>query len=202
MSRLLSLFPLDLVLLPGAALPLHIFEPRYREMVAECLQLQEPFGVVRAVEDGVAKVGCTARIAEVAKRYEDGRFDIVTVGERRFELIHVSQDRSFLQAEVEYLDDAPGEATAQQCQRAIELHAEVLALAGEAAPPREGNEPSLAFALSSTLPLDLDFKQTLLSLDSEAERVRALVEYCEEILPKLQRVVRARKSATGNGHAH
>jgi hypothetical protein len=103
---------------------------------------------------------------------------------------------------VEYLADEPGEAATAERERAIELHAEVLALAGEAAPPRDGSERSLAFALAATLPLDLDFKQTLLSLDSEAERVRALVEYCEEILPKLQRVVRARKSATGNGHAH
>src|SRR5579863_1116675 len=100
---LLPLFPLDLVLLPGASLPLHIFEPRYREMTAECLDQQKPFGVVRAKEDGISDIGCTAEILKVAKQYPDGRSDILTQGSRRFEVVQVNQERSFLQAEVLYL---------------------------------------------------------------------------------------------------
>ena len=72
MSRLLPLFPLDLVLFPNVAMPLHIFEPRYKEMIGELLQSKEKFGVVRATEQGVASVGCTADIVAVTKQYEDG----------------------------------------------------------------------------------------------------------------------------------
>ena len=79
---LLPLFPLDLVLFPGAALPLHIFEPRYQEMISECLDRKKSFGVVRAKEEGVAEIGCTAEIITVAKKYPDGRMDIVTEGTR------------------------------------------------------------------------------------------------------------------------
>ena len=202
MSDLLPLFPLDLVLLPGAVLPLHIFEPRYREMVAECLSLKRVFGVVRVVEDGIAKVGCTAQIVDVIKRYEDGRFDIVTIGAKRFELVHVTHERLYLQADVEYLEDAPDQPTQKDRDQAIALHSEILSLAGEAEASRDLGSGLLSFALASSLPLDLDVKQTLLSLESEAERIRALMDYCNEILPKLRRVVRARKSASGNGHAH
>src|SRR5450755_1969932 len=97
LSTLLPLFPLDLVLLPGTKLPLHIFEPRYKELAAECLAQNKPFGVVRAKEEGVAEIGCTAEILSVAKKYADGRMDVITRGVRRFEVMEVNQERSFLQ---------------------------------------------------------------------------------------------------------
>ena len=108
---LLPLFPLDLVLFPGTSLPLHIFEPRYREMISECLDRKKLFGVVRAKEEGVAEIGCTAEIITVAKKYPDGRMDIVTEGRERFEVMQVNQERSFLQAEVLYLRDEPEQAS-------------------------------------------------------------------------------------------
>jgi Lon protease-like protein len=83
---LLPIFPLELVLFPETPLPLHIFEPRYKEMIGECQAQKAPFGVVRAVEKGLAEVGCTAEILEVTKRYDDGRLDILTEGRRRFEI--------------------------------------------------------------------------------------------------------------------
>ena len=77
---LLPLFPLDVVLFSGTPLPLHIFEPRYREMISECLDRKKSFGVVRAKEEGVVEIGCTAEIITVTKKYPDGRLDIVTGG--------------------------------------------------------------------------------------------------------------------------
>ena len=84
MSSLLPLFPLDVVLLPGAPFPLHIFEPRYKEMIADCLAESQPFGVVRVKDDGIANLGCTAEITSIVKKYEDGRLDILTEGRRPF----------------------------------------------------------------------------------------------------------------------
>src|SRR5260370_9109547 len=96
---MLPLFPLDLVLLPGVPLPLHVFEPRYKEMIGECLDEKKPFGVVRASSDGVAEIGCTAEIVEVTKRYADGRMDILTPGVERFEGLQSHAERPFLEAE-------------------------------------------------------------------------------------------------------
>jgi Lon protease-like protein len=104
-SSLLPIFPLELVLLPGVPLPLHIFEPRYKEMIAECLEQKKPFGVVRASSEGVADIGCTAEIMSVTKKYDDGRMDILTRGVERFEVIHVNDERAFLQAEISVVQD-------------------------------------------------------------------------------------------------
>ncbi len=192
-----------MVLFPGTPLPLHIFEPRYREMISECLDQKKSFGVVRAKEDGVAEIGCTAEIITVTRKYPDGRMDIVTEGRERFEVMQVNQERSFLQAEVLYLQDAPDQATAEEIAQAVKLQGEIFELAGsDSTNPSEIGDSQLSFRLIGSLPLDLDFKQTLLGLKSEAERMQAIISYLEAILPNLRRTVRVRQKAGGNGHVH
>jgi Lon protease-like protein len=200
-SPLLPLFPLDVVLFPDTPLPLHIFEPRYKEMIRECLESKLPFGVVRAKENALAEIGCTAEIVAVTKKYDDGRLDIVTEGRRRFQIRNVNHERSYLQGEVSYFEDEPCPHKGEDVQRAVKLHGQIMALlAADAAPP-DPEDPQLSFHLAGTLPLDLDFKQTLLGLRSESERVVGLIEYFEAILPNLRRAVKARDKAGGNGHA-
>jgi Lon protease-like protein len=207
LSVLIPLFPLDVVLFPGTPLPLHIFEPRYKEMIGECLANNRTFGVVRAVEQGLAEVGCTAEIVTVVKEYSDGRLDLVTEGRKRFELLHIDQERSFLRAEVLMIEDEPGLPAQEDTARATQLHSELLALAGaqqdlSTADPSSADPSLLSFHLAGPLPLDLDFKQKLLSLRSEAERISLLVTYLEKLIPNLHRAARAREKAGGNGHVH
>jgi Lon protease-like protein len=202
LSTLLPLFPLDLVLLPGTPLPLHIFEPRYREMISECLERSQHFGVLRGQEQELAEVGCTAEILTVTKKYPDGRMDIVTEGRVRFEVVQLNQERSFLQGEVIYLQDELGAASQEEIAQALKLHGEIMTLAG-AEPERssEVDEGQLSFHLAGSLPLDLDFKQSLLGMKSEAERLRAIISFFENILPKMRRTVHVRRKSGGNGHA-
>jgi Lon protease-like protein len=201
MSALLPLFPLDLVLFPHTPIPLHIFEPRYKEMIGECLEQKAPFGIVRAKEDGIAEIGCTAEILDVSKRYDDGRMDIVCEGRRRFEVMQVNEDRSFLQAEVTYFDDESDRAPADQVQEALSLYGDLIRLLGADAELPEAATPQLSFNLAAPMPLDLDFKQTLLGMRSERERIAAIVKYYQLLLPRMRRAVKARQKAGGNGHA-
>jgi Lon protease-like protein len=195
-SSLLPIFPLELVLLPGVPLPLHIFEPRYKEMIAECLAQKKPFGVVRASDDGVADIGCTAEIMSITKQYDDGRMDILTRGVERFEVIQVNQDREFLQAEITVLQDEeeemPDQSATQMVTQAVRLHAEIAKLAGAEPSGPDEHASNLSFLLAGSLPLDLDFKQSLLSTLSEAKRLEAVVGYLEAILPGLRRAAKAR----------
>jgi len=195
-SSLMPIFPLELVLLPGVPLPLHIFEPRYKEMIAECLEQKKPFGVVRASSDGVADIGCTAEIMSVTKKYDDGRMDILTRGVERFEVIQVNEERSFLQAEISLVqdedEDEPGKPATEMVTQAVRLHAEIAKLAGAEPSGPDEQAGNLSFLLAGSLPLDLDFKQSLLSTLSEAKRLGAVVGYLEAILPGLRRAAKAR----------
>lgn len=199
---LLPLFPLEVVLLPGTPLPLHIFEPRYKEMIRECLTNEAPFGVVRALEEGIAEVGCTAEIITVTKEYPDGRLDLIAEGRKRFEVVELNEERSFLRAEVLLVPDEPGALVQEERVKAIQLHLEILSLAGAVQDLSAADQNQLSFYLAGSLPLDLDFKQKLLAMRSEGERIQAVASYLETILPKLRRVARARQKAGGNGHGH
>ncbi len=201
MSSLLPLFPLDLVLFPGTPMPLHIFEPRYKEMIAECLSEKSPFGIVRAQDSGVAEIGCTAEIVAVTKEYEDGRMDIVAEGRQRFEVMELNQERNFLRASVLLFEDEAEKPTAEELAHALKLHGEILALAGAQQDLSQTPEAAVSFHLAGSLPLDLDFKQNLLAMRSEAKRLQSLTTYFEAILPKLRRAIQVRQKAGGNGHA-
>jgi len=201
MSALLPLFPLEVVLLPGTPIPLHIFEPRYKEMVSECLAQRTAFGIVRAKEESIAEIGCTAEILQVTKRYEDGRLDILCEGRRRFEVMGLNQERAFLQGEVTYFDDEPERAAADQIDEALRLYLDLMRLGGAEAGTPEITTPQLSFQLAAPMPLDLDFKQTLLGMRSERERIAAVVAYFTALLPRMRHAVRAQQKAGGNGHA-
>src|SRR5271169_1531019 len=189
----MPIFPLELVLLPGVPLPLHIFEPRYKEMIAECLEQKKPFGVVRASSDGVAGIGCTAEILSVTKKYDDGRMDILTRGVERFEVLEVNEERSFLRAEISVVeDDEASRPEPPLIEQAVRLHAEIVKIAGaELSEPAEA-ATNLSFLLAGSLPLDLDFKQNLLSTLSETKRLEAVIGYLEAVLPGLRRAAKAR----------
>jgi Lon protease-like protein len=199
---LLPLFPLEVVLRPGTPLPLHIFEPRYKEMIGECLAKEEHFGVVRALEQGLAEIGCTAEIVTVTKQYPDGRLDLIAEGRARFAVLDLNKERSFLRAEVLFVPDEPGISAQIESARAVELHREILSLAGAVQDLSAADQNTLSFHIAGSLPLDLDFKQQLLGIRSEGQRMQALATYLEGVLPNLRRAARAREKSGGNGNIH
>ncbi|HKR26739.1 MAG TPA: LON peptidase substrate-binding domain-containing protein [Acidobacteriaceae bacterium] len=185
----IPLFPLDTVLFPGTALPLHIFEERYREMVGECIVQKKTFGVVRAEGDQMALIGCTARVVRVVERYPDGRMDILCEGVQRFEIEALDESRKFLQADVQYFDDDGAGSTRGQREECAALHFATLHLAGIQPPAThlDLNRP-VAFQLADALPSDLGFKQQLLGSRSDADRTTRLRDFYNEMLPKLRSV--------------
>ncbi len=202
-ESLLPIFPLPLVLFPTIPLPLHIFEPRYKEMIGECLERNAVFGIIHARQEEMAEIGCTAKILDVIKRYEDGRLDILAQGLRRFEILRVNEERAFLRAEVSYFDDEGSDADGETRKQLLNLHKQLLALSGEKNPETPSQDsPALAFEVAAKVPLDLEFKQSLLGIRSESERVSTLVAYYEALIPKITRALHIRTKAGGNGHAH
>ena len=199
---LIALFPLDVVLLPGSTLPLHIFEDRYKEMIGEALTDNHPFGIVRAQENSIAEVGCVADISEVVKKYDDGRLDILTEGAKRFQIEGLDQERSFLRAEVLFFDDEEDAAAPKpEAEKIVDLHGQLLSLAGAEASGIELDDPQLSFHLAGSVPLDLDFKQSLLGMKSEPQRVAAMIEYYSVLVPRLKRTLQVKEKSRGNGHA-
>ena len=203
----IPLFPLNVVLLPGADLPLHIFEPRYRQMVSRCLDDKTEFGMLLSLPKGIVRVGCTAEITEVINRYEDGRMDILAVGRAPFrilELLHTEalSEESLLEGQVDYLDDRERAVEPRVRRELVQLY-EVCHTIVYGDYPRkiQGNVPEdFSYMVAGTLPMDLMWKQQVLELRSEADREERLVTYLREWAPHLQKAEALRQRADGNGN--
>jgi Lon protease-like protein len=196
----IPLFPLNVVLLPGAELPLHIFEPRYREMTAKCLQQGSEFGILLSMPNGVTRVGCTAEIREVLTRYPDGRLDIVTVGRMPFRAVELFTKNPLLEGQVDYLEDRDF-AEAMPRRELVELYETCYTLIFSDYPKNLTDDPqqSFAFRVASALPMDLMWKQQLLELRSEHERQMRLEGYLRGWAPHLQKIETTRAESAGNG---
>jgi ATP-dependent Lon protease len=199
----IPLFPLDIVLFPGQAVPLHIFEPRYRQLTHHCIDTQSPFGIIHASGVTLAHTGCSAMIVKTLKQYEDGRSDILTAGQSAFRLVRTHDEKPYLEADVEYLDedfigvDSGVSARLEQlCNQCHHL------LYGQDAPRFETDGGiSLAYHVASELPVDVAIRQNLLEIRSEAVRQEQLVAHLSEWYPQLQKREHVRGKAAGNGHA-
>lgn len=199
----IPLFPLNVVLMPGAPLPLHIFEDRYKQMVDECLREESEFGMVFADEAGTRKVGCTAKIVELVERYDDGRMLILVEGSRRFKLNNVLTGKPYYVGEIEYFEEEPEEpdvqALAEEC---IALLERVVEAATEGSVGIEIEPPyrNLSFAIAGRVEFEAETRQQILELTSERARLEKVKELLTSAAERLERERRAREKAQTNGH--
>jgi Lon protease-like protein len=201
-EELLPLFPLQVVLFPRTALPLHIFEERYKQMIAEALRGRSEFGVVQAGEKGIVNTGCTATIEKVLKKYPDGRMDLLTVGRRRFEIILLNDEKPFLRGAVEFFDDEETEPIPPEVRkRVLEAYNDIRTIEKpETLDDPEMTDPQLSFQLAQLVP-DLDFRQVLLATRSEADRMRRLAEFFPAYGTRRRQIQQIRAVAPRNGHS-
>ena len=201
-QALLPLFPLDVVLMPGAALPLHIFEPRYRKMVGDAIENGTEFGVLLMRDGDLAPVGTTALVEEVTKRYEDGRFDVETRGVRRFRVHGLDQREDYLRGKIEYFDDEQElPVSREEAESLYLLTVEAAALASAQTPKGlDPEDPYPSFRSAAALPLDLAFKQQVLTCRSERQRLAQLSAYLKTWIEKAHVVTKAKALAGQNGH--
>ena len=198
----IPLFPLNVVLFPGMSLPLHIFEPRYKLMIQHCIQEKLEFGMILALADGLAKVGCTAAINSVVRTYPDGKMDILTEGRSRFPLASVIDEQPYFEATVEYLEDQESTGNLEEPANLLELFDNChWLLHGRAPDPIEPEAGiSIAYRIAAALPFELEFRQALLEQRSETDRRAAVHQRLSEWLPQLQKLQYARRKGAGNGH--
>ena len=175
-----GLFPLGIVLLPTERVPLHIFEPRYQELITECLESDGEFGLLYADEDGVREIGTLARVTEVLERFDDGRLNILVEGRERFRVEELTHGRSFMTAEVEPVDDEPGDVEGETAARAAGSFRALAALAGAETEHTDEQSSQLSFELAAQVELPHEAKQQLVELREEQARLELVAELLDE----------------------
>jgi Lon protease-like protein len=196
----IGLFPLNLVLLPGEQAPLHVFEPRYKELIGECLEENEEFGLVLADEDGIREIGTRAGVIEVLERFDDGRLNVVIEGRDRFRVVDLTEGRSFATAEVVEIDDAVGEdPTDEEVEQCLAAYDRVVKAAEAELEDLDFDADSIAFQIAARVDFGPEIKQGLLELQSERERVLRLAPMLNQAADAVRRDREIRERASGNG---
>jgi Lon protease-like protein len=198
-ERDFPLFPLDLVALPSEHIPLHIFEARYRTMVAECLERDRELGIVWLSHDELKPVGCAVAIERVLERMEDGRINILTRGTRPFRLIERQDGLAYPAGIVEFLADRGEEPDEEAREAALEAYAELVREATDSEPEAQLLAAMSAYDMAATVDFGLDAKQGMLELRSENARLRLLTRLMRAALKRLEFVDRAQTRARSNG---
>ena len=195
----IGLFPLGIVLLPTEQVPLHIFEPRYRELIGQCLEDDREFGLVFADEDGLRAIGTRAVVTEVLERFDDGRLNVVVEGRDRFRLVEVNEGPSFHTGEIEPLIDQPDPADEQSKERAFTLFRRLVELTQSDVEEPEDEGDQLSFELASRFEFAPPVKQELLQSTSERLRLERLCELLEGAVELVARQEEIGARARTNG---
>ena len=213
MSRELPIFPLPLVLFPGATQPLHIFEPRYRALLSDCLDTDRRFGLAYAAPDQTSDpapahgdIGCVAHIL-TTQALPDGRSDILTTGEQRFVLLQwLPTDRPYRMARVEeFTDEAVDSAEAEGIGQDVRRDFLRVMQALEQEPPElPVDAEALSFRVAASLELEAPSKLALLAIRSTTVRLRRLAALLQPLAADAERraTVRHRARSNGKGGAH
>ncbi len=192
------LFPLGLVALPGELIPLHIFEPRYKTMVAECLEHERELGIVWLADDGLREIGCACAIERVLERMDDGRINLVARGTRPFRILERLEHLPYPAGVIEFVRDAEDPMNPALNRAAHEVYAGLVKRATDRESDPEELTEMTAYAMAATVDLGPEAKQSLLELRSENARLRLLTRLLLGAIKQLE-LAGAEARAQSNG---
>ena len=196
------LFPLGLVALPSELIPLHIFEERYKTMMARVLEEEGEFGIVWVADDGLRPVGCACEVAEVLERMPDGRLNLVARGTRVFRIEARQDELAYPAGTVQFLDDRDEPVDPDIAADAHKVYADLVEQATDRTPDPEEVERMSAYEMAATVELGMDAKQGLLDLRSETARLKLVTRLLRGAIKRLDYIGRAQARARSNGKVH
>jgi Lon protease-like protein len=196
------LFPLGLVALPSELIPLHIFEERYKTMIARCLEEECEFGIVWLADDGLRPIGCACEIAEVLERMPDGRINLIARGTRPFRIEARQDQLAYPAGTIEFLDDRVEELDPDAADAARAAYADLVEQATDKPPDPEELAGMSAYQMAATVEFGLDAKQGLLDLRSESARLKLVTRLFRAAIKRLDFIDRAQARARSNGKVH
>jgi len=202
MTNFIPIFPLNLVVYPGESLNLHIFEPRYKQMINECFEENKHFGIPSVISNQVAELGTLVMITEITKRYENGEMDIKTRGLKIFRILETVKtipDKLYSGAIVTYPenDELLQAASMQKVVNNLRQLHELMKVKKEYKKP---DDELLSYDIAHHIGLNLDEEYELLSLMKESQRLEYLKRHIKKVRSILDEVENLKHKIQLNGH--
>ncbi len=202
MTNFIPIFPLSIIVFPGENLNLHIFEPRYKQLITECFEEKKPFGIPAVVNKELKELGTLVEVKEIKKVYEDGKMDITSSGVKVFrmlELLKEVPDKLYSGAIVTYPDDADdgNRLLMQKVVQGIKALHKLIQVSKDFKKPEEELK---AFDVAHHMGLNTEEEYELLSLFREAQRQEYLKRHLGKVLPLLAEMDNLKEKVKLNGH--
>jgi len=202
LTNFIPIFPLALVPFPGVPLHLHIFEPRYKQLIEECVAQKKPFGIPCVLHDKISEYGTMMEIAEVSKVYDDGKMDIKTKGLQAFRILEIVREipeKLYGGAIVNYLNDHRNGSKKMMLfliDEMRKLHAEL----GIQKPMPKADDELCSFDIAPHIGLSLEDEYQLLQYENELHRQEFIKRHLAKVMPILQDMQTLKKKVQMNGH--
>ena len=202
MQKSIPLFPLNLVAFPGEKLKLHIFEDRYKEMIKDCVSNELSFGIVTVIDKSLSEIGTEMKVTEVAHIYPDGKMDIVTRGQKVFELMDFQnkiEDKLYPGGEVHLQDDIDDSdlilldelfTKVRKLYRSMNMKIQL--------PPVDYN--FRIYEIAHKIGMNTEQELKLLGMRSEIERLKYGLNHLDDLIPVVTQMEQMRKRVQMNGH--
>jgi len=200
--RFLPLFPLPLVVYPGETLNLHIFEPRYKELIGDCLAGQSSFGMPTFMSEYISLYGTEASIIELVKKYKNGEMDISVKGDKIFKTVNFHKKvagKLYSGADVEIITDKDTTKPDQK-KEVLEKMEELFRFAGIEKKLKVNPEQHLSYMVAHTLGLTLEQEYEMLTIKSEEKRLKFIIDHLTKILPIVSEFEKLKEKIKMNGH--
>jgi Lon protease-like protein len=203
MTNFIPIFPLSIVVYPGEKLPLHIFEPRYKQLIRECFETKKPFGIPTVIKNNVQEMGTLVTLVDIVREYDNGELDVRTEGQQVFRILEIIRsipDKLYSGSIVNYpeFDQDPGNGKLMQTVIAgvKELH-RLLNISKDFKKPED---QLLSFDVAHHAGLSLEEEYELLGLPRELQRQEYLKRHLQKVLPMLMEMELLKEKVKLNGH--
>jgi uncharacterized protein len=203
MTNFIPVFPLGIVVYPGEKVNLHIFEPRYKQLINECYAEGKPFGIPTVIDNKLNEMGTLVRVTEVVKIHENGEMDIRTLGLRVFrvlELIKSVPDKLFGGAIVNYPDNIEGPGKPDLMLKVVNAIRELHRLLDIEKNFQKPDEELNAYDIAHHIGLSLEQEYELLGLLREEQRQEYIKRHLGKVLPVLAEMETLKERVKLNGH--
>ena len=201
----IPIFPLNIVVLPGEPVPLHIFEPRYKQLIADCAPLPgekqyQPFGITYSKKSKLNDIGCAVLVDEILHKYPEGELDIMTYGHHRFRLLETYREQVYLTGLVEWLVEPVEDVDEQTRKSVFELYQQFLEVVEVHDSTLDARSSHLSYEIAYRVNLEKAPKLQLLETEGENARLQLLLGYLEEAVPQIEKAKEFRRIVRGNGY--
>ena len=202
---LIGIFPLNIVLFPESAYPLHIFEDRYKQLINKCDEEKTEFGVNYINNQGISHVGCTAIVSDVIQRYPDGRMDVLIAGIERYRILHFSDGKTpYYTAEIVYFNDdkeIPDVTALEECINIFnQITENINTVKIEKIKINDLITKSPSFLIAQKSGMTPEQRQKLLEVKSENDRIKILINHLQRLLPIVREAETITKIIKNDGY--